>query len=238
MWWGVGILGFILFITILFTPGPDDAQERTRVAVRVRDLLPDPVADRRGHAARRAEPQRRLGGFAEIWSEPPGRTARPDAGSSVAPVMAITGAPCVCGLGTTIAPRRRATFRQTLLAGQAAGDLAAVVLPTRRGVDLRHDAGAVAGLDRVAHRGRPRQLHVLEVFPAGALDRDGEALHAPIIAARAPQGIFGRISGRARACARRQRGRRGHVRAPTSRRLRPACAREGSARPRSSAARA
>src|SRR5262245_11586103 len=33
-------------------PGPDDPQEGTRLAVRVRDLLPDPLADRRGHAAR------------------------------------------------------------------------------------------------------------------------------------------------------------------------------------------
>jgi len=45
-------------------------------------------------------------------AEPPGRAARPDTGSSVAPVMAITGAPCVRGLGTTIAPGRRAMFRQ------------------------------------------------------------------------------------------------------------------------------
>src|SRR5215204_6616356 len=52
-------------------------------------------------------------------AEPPSRAARPDTGSSVAPVMTITGAPCVRGLGTSIAPRRRATSRQTLLAGGA-----------------------------------------------------------------------------------------------------------------------
>src|SRR4249919_1952052 len=49
-------------------------------------------------------------------AEPPGRAARPAAGSSVAPVVVTTGTPCVRGLGTTIAPRRRATFHQTLLA--------------------------------------------------------------------------------------------------------------------------
>ena len=56
------------------------------------------------------------GGFGEIWAEPPGRAARPEAGSSVAPVVVTTGAPCVRGLGTSIAPRRRAISRQTLLA--------------------------------------------------------------------------------------------------------------------------
>src|SRR5207342_2415384 len=58
----------------------------------------------------------RSGGFGETWPEPPGRAARPESGSSVAPVMVITGAPCVRGPRTSIAPRRRATFRQTLLA--------------------------------------------------------------------------------------------------------------------------
>ena len=48
-----------------------------------------------------------LGGFGEIWAEPPGSAARPEAGSSVAPVVVTTGAPCVRGLGTTIAPLRR-----------------------------------------------------------------------------------------------------------------------------------
>ncbi len=49
-------------------------------------------------------------------AEPPGCAARPESGSSVAPVVVTTGTPCVRGLGTSIAPRRRATFRQTLLA--------------------------------------------------------------------------------------------------------------------------
>jgi hypothetical protein len=55
--------------------------------------------------------------FKRVWrnmAEPPGRAARSEARSSVAPVMAITGAPCVRDLGTTIAPRRRAMSRQTL----------------------------------------------------------------------------------------------------------------------------
>jgi hypothetical protein len=46
---------------------------------------------------------------------PPKRAARPQAGSSVPPVMAITGAPCVRGLGTTIALRQRVTIHQALL---------------------------------------------------------------------------------------------------------------------------
>src|SRR6187402_1907441 len=55
-----------------------------------------------------------------LWrnmAEPPGCAARPEAGSSVAPVV-TTGAPCVRGLGMTIAPRRRATFHQSLLCDQ------------------------------------------------------------------------------------------------------------------------
>ena len=54
-----------------------------------------------------------------VWRNtavPPGRAARPDAASSVAPVPSRyerSLRPC---LGTSIAPRRRALFRQTLLA--------------------------------------------------------------------------------------------------------------------------
>src|SRR6266571_6677069 len=50
---------------------------------------------------------------------PPGRAARPDAASSVAPIANCyrhSLRPC---LGTTIASRRRAAFRQTLLDSQA-----------------------------------------------------------------------------------------------------------------------
>ena len=54
-------------------------------------------------------------------AEPPGRAASPEAGSSVAPVVVTTGAPSVRGLGTTIAPRRRATFHRTLLVDRRRG---------------------------------------------------------------------------------------------------------------------
>src|SRR5262249_42628321 len=70
---------------------------------------------------------------------------------------------------------------------ETARDLGRVALRVRSRFDLCHEAGAVARLDRVALGGGPRELDVLEVLPAGALDRDGEALHVPIIAARAPR---------------------------------------------------
>src|SRR5205823_5959448 len=57
-----------------------------------------------------------LGGFGETPAVPPDRAARPDPASSVAPVVVHyrdSLRPC---LRTSIAPRRRATFRQTLLA--------------------------------------------------------------------------------------------------------------------------
>ncbi len=79
-----------------------------------------------GHLATREQRLDAPGGFDETWSEPPGRAARPETGSSVAPVIAITGAPCVHGLGTIIAPLRRATFRQTLL-GRTALELGQLV---------------------------------------------------------------------------------------------------------------
>src|SRR5204863_9892986 len=59
-----------------------------------------------------------LGGLNEISAMPPERAARPDAASSVAPVVIHyrdSLRPC---LRTSIAPRRRATFRQTLLLGR------------------------------------------------------------------------------------------------------------------------
>jgi len=48
-------------------------------------------------------------------AESPGRAARPDTGSSVASVGPATKAPCVRGLGTSIAPRQRAISRRALL---------------------------------------------------------------------------------------------------------------------------
>ena len=59
-----------------------------------------------------------------VWRNiavPPGRAARPEGGSSVAPQLTSLGAPCVRALGTTIAPRRRALFRQTLLESSGSG---------------------------------------------------------------------------------------------------------------------
>src|SRR5437870_6519904 len=56
-----------------------------------------------------------MGGLGETTSEPSGRAVRPEAASSVAPVPSgyeHSLRPC---LGTSIAPRRRATFRQALL---------------------------------------------------------------------------------------------------------------------------
>src|SRR5205814_2313375 len=56
-----------------------------------------------------------LGGLDETWPEPSGRAVRPEAASSVGPIAIHYWAflrPC---LGTAIAPRRRARFRQTLL---------------------------------------------------------------------------------------------------------------------------
>src|SRR5205823_6148969 len=56
------------------------------------------------------------GGLDETTSMPSGRAVRPEAASSVAPVVIHyrdSLRPC---LGTAIAPRRRARFRQTLLA--------------------------------------------------------------------------------------------------------------------------
>src|SRR5206468_7284343 len=55
------------------------------------------------------------GGLGETSAVPPDRAARPDPASSVAPVVIHyrdSLRPC---LRTSIAPRRRATFRQTLL---------------------------------------------------------------------------------------------------------------------------
>ena len=51
-------------------------------------------ATRRVLRARRPVPAG-LGGFGEISAEPPGRAARPEAASSVAPIATAIGAPCV-----------------------------------------------------------------------------------------------------------------------------------------------
>src|SRR5947207_1048323 len=56
-----------------------------------------------------------VGGLDETWSEPPGRAVRPEAASSVGPIAIHYWASLRPCLGTAIAPRRRARFRQTLL---------------------------------------------------------------------------------------------------------------------------
>src|SRR5207247_5634765 len=64
---------------------------------------------------RRARLSTALGGLGETQSVPSDRAARPQAASSVAPIASCywrSLRPC---LGTTIAPRRRATFHQALL---------------------------------------------------------------------------------------------------------------------------
>src|SRR5205823_10125256 len=57
-----------------------------------------------------------LGGLDETWPEPSGRAVRPEAASSVGPIAIHYWASLRPCLGTAIAPRRRARFRQTLLA--------------------------------------------------------------------------------------------------------------------------
>ena len=57
-----------------------------------------------------------LGGLARIPPVPQGCAARPESGASVAPVTVATGATLRPCLGTTIAPLRRAAFRQAFLA--------------------------------------------------------------------------------------------------------------------------
>src|SRR5215831_7074097 len=56
-----------------------------------------------------------LGGLDETTSVPSGRAARPEAASSVGPIAVHYWASLRPCLGTVIAPRRRARFRQTLL---------------------------------------------------------------------------------------------------------------------------
>src|SRR5256714_10685642 len=86
-------------------------------------------------------PKRCPGGLDETSAVPPERAARPDAASSVAPVVIHyrdSLRPC---LRTSIAPRRRATFRQTLLArgresveGREAGEVEPLAVRDHRAV--------------------------------------------------------------------------------------------------------
>src|SRR6266545_6126314 len=123
----------------------------------------------RGGSTASAEP-RLLGGLDEIVAVPPGRAVRPEAASSVAPVVVHyrdSLRPC---LGTAIAPRRRALFRQTLLVA----------------VSDASEAAPAGGLDahEVARpqveRGLPRdRLAVHEVAPGGAGLAATRALRSP-----------------------------------------------------------
>src|SRR5439155_13131550 len=64
--------------------------------------------------------QTHVGGLDETWSVPSGRAVRPEAASSVGPVAIHYRASLRPCLGTAIAPRRRARFRQTLLVSSSA----------------------------------------------------------------------------------------------------------------------
>ena len=72
---------------------------------------------------------------------------------------------------------RRPVAPWGLGSGETANDPAGVLFRSGRRLHLRHDASPVAGLDRFAQRRRARQLHVLDVLPAGTFDRDYEPLH-------------------------------------------------------------
>src|SRR5262245_28751445 len=95
--------------------------------------------------------------------------------------MAITAAPCVRGLRTSIAPRRRATFRQALLETGDALDVGAdraqpLVDPLVAAVDLadvsdrRRAVGAEARDQHRHSRADVRALHPFAVEPRGAGD--------------------------------------------------------------------
>src|SRR6266536_1059660 len=91
-----------------------------------------------------------VGGLDGIPTVPPGRAARPDAASSVAPVpfrYERSLRPC---LGTAIAPRRRALFRQTLLATEPGFDPCELIAGYARGAEVSLDA-AVAPPELLEH---------------------------------------------------------------------------------------
>src|SRR5438046_2116826 len=77
----------------------------------------------------------------ETWSEPPGRAVRPEAASSVGPIAIHYWASLRPCLGTAIAPRRRARFRQTLLK-EAVGAVVRGGGPDVLAAELRHDPAA------------------------------------------------------------------------------------------------
>src|SRR5204862_876755 len=99
-------------------------------------------------ASRRGRDSGDLGGLDATWSKSSGRAVRPDAASSVGPIAIHYWASLRPCLGTAIAPRRRARFRQTLLGQDLAerDDLPAVDGPRpwfRGKVEARAGAGGV-----------------------------------------------------------------------------------------------
>src|ERR671922_765669 len=116
---------------------------------------PDRLAAHRSAAVLPRHAVLLLGGFDETAAVPPGRAARPEAASSVASVShryERSLRPC---LGTTIAPLRRATFRQTLpsrnLRGAAGVETYMRLLPASA-VLLLSLGGAPASTPRLVSR--------------------------------------------------------------------------------------
>src|SRR6266705_6344024 len=110
-------------------------------------------------------------------AEPPGHAARSDAGSSVAPIVTTIGAPCVRGLGTSIASRRRATSRQTLLnAEEGAGAPSSKLLRRSLRAGTGDDVGAWPGLlPRLRTDGR------LDAVRGGRHGLDDDVLDARVV---------------------------------------------------------
>src|SRR5262245_1450448 len=99
-------------------------------------------------------------------AELPGRAARPEPGSSVAPVTAITGAPCVRGPGTTIAPRQRAMSRQACLEEHAAVG----TRPAHADLLVEAERRRVVGAHEEADRGCALEQKPAEIAePAGCI---------------------------------------------------------------------
>src|SRR5437762_2044076 len=108
-----------------------------------------------------------VGGLDETWSEPPGRAVRPEAASSVGPVAIHYGASLPPCLGTAIAPRRRARFRQALLGlspnqgyaiphRQLHGDHP--IVPGNAVVDLANGASGLRVVAVVQHASAPERV--------------------------------------------------------------------------------
>jgi hypothetical protein len=197
-----------------------------------------------------------LGGLDEIPAEPPSRAARPDAASSVAPVASgyeHSLRPCP---GTSIAPRRRAIFRQTLLgrritalAGEEAtltlvcdasdlplacgpsgvSEMKPTVAPVTQTVPTALAAASI-GLSLFVLPGGGGSLRPLPVVPAVNLvtGRIATSLRAPGHAAPASS----RVSAPAAAApVSTSAGGASHASRPTSPRVRPAAPRRSASPP-------